>query len=151
MNERPWFSAAGTKWNGQVHRTPGTRNQRQWMDQQWRYGHLKHQTWKHHDDSLKACCLRLALKSRNIDSNTEQTRNNTANILVISWIVSGTNTYPSGHKQGKYTTILTNLKNQMKHSELHSCHVIYAQISIVSFLLKESFPSVTELNTEANP
>ena len=39
----------------------------------------------------------------------------------------------------------------MGQSKIHFCHLIYAQISIDSFFLRKRIPSVTELNTEANP
>ena len=84
-------------------------------------------------------------------ANMEQTRNDTSVFLEISGIESGTDTYPIGQKQRKYTSIRICLKNQMEQSEFHSRYLVYVQISISSFLPKERIPSVTALDREANP
>ena len=86
-----------------------------------------------------------------MDANMEQARNDTGILLENSWIVSGTDTYSTGYNWQKRRGILTNFKNQMEQSQLHPCHLIYILVSIDSFLLKGRKPSVTEINTEANP
>ena len=81
----------------------------------------------------------------------EQSMNDTRIILKVSRIVSRRDTYPIGQKQGNYTSMLTSFKNQMEELEFHSCHLIYVQTFIDSFLLKQTITSVRELNTEAKP
>ena len=81
----------------------------------------------------------------------KQARNETSVLLEKSWPESGTDTCPSGYNWQKHSGILTNFENQIEQSNLHSCHLIYIQVSIDSITLIERIPTVTELNTETNP
>ena len=86
-----------------------------------------------------------------MEGNKEQTRNDTRLLLENSLIESGTDTYSTGYNCKKGSRLLKNFENQTEQSKLQSCHLIYMQISIDSFLPKERIPSVTELFTEAMP
>ena len=116
MGVRPWLSAASSGWNGQLQHTPDTRIHivdgsaiKLWES--------KTPSMKTAFYPLKTSSLRLIFATtplRHVVANMEHTWKDTKVILETFWIVSGTDTYRVRHKQRKYTSLRTSLKDQME-------------------------------------
>ena len=86
-----------------------------------------------------------------MDASMAHARNNTRSLLESSWIVSGRDRYQNGYKWKKRFEILSIFENQMVQSKLYACHLIYIQVSIDFFIVKQRIPTAADINTKANP